>query len=139
MPRARAREAERLLRDVLALRLRGPDTNHWRIPDAQNRLGFALVAVAALDPSLTLTQRVARFDAAETLLHQSAQVLKTSRRVADSYRRDALVRIIRLYEAWDAAAPGTGQTAKAAQWHEALADFDRAAAAAKKSAAPPSP
>ena len=44
------------------------------------------------------------------------------------HKRDALARLVRLYEAWDAAAPNTGKAAEAAKWKQASAAFSASAA-----------
>jgi hypothetical protein len=40
-------------------------------------------------------------------------------------KREALERIVELYEAWDAAEAEKGYDAKAAEWRAKLAEFDR--------------
>ena len=71
----RAQEAERLLRDCLAARLRGPTATHWRTDETRNRLGGALLAVAVTDPALTSESRAARFTEAEAILVESCEAL----------------------------------------------------------------
>jgi hypothetical protein len=131
-----AREAERLLREVLADRVRGGNTNRWRLADATNRLGFALVASAVTDAALSTEQRQARFIEAEGLLQPSGTYLIKSRTSDPPDRREALTRFVRLYEAWAAAAPAAGKAAEVAKWREALAQFDRAASPKAPAAGP---
>jgi hypothetical protein len=114
-PHDRAREAERLLRDVLAVRLR--DTNSWRIGDVKSRLGAALVSVAVTDAAIDAEARQAKLRDAESLLldgHERLQ--KASRR---KYQRDALQRLVRLYEA-------LSKPEQKAEWQQKLDAFDQA-------------
>jgi hypothetical protein len=55
---------------------------------------------------------------AETLLKAAAAV---------EYKRDALQRLVRLYEAWDALAPNTGKAAQATEWRRKLEALSQAA------------
>ncbi len=116
----RAREAERLLRDCLTIRMRGPEATHWRTTgDVPSRLGGALVAVAATDVNLSTEARQAKLAEAEKLLLKANEVLQ-SRQIGEIiYRRDSLERIVRLYEAW-------GRQDKAADWQQKLDAFNRA-------------
>ena len=50
------------------------------------------------------------------MLLESQEGLKDRTDVRPSQKRDALERIIKLYESWDAAEPGKGYDAKAAEW-----------------------
>jgi len=94
----RAHEAERLLRDVLALRLR-ENANSWRVGDGQSRLGAALVSVAIIDAPLNPERRAATLTEAESLLLEGyARLQKQSH--GEKYISDAARRLVHLYEAW---------------------------------------
>ena len=92
---ARAREAERLLRDVIAAGAGQPANR--QTAESKSRLGGALVAVAVADPDLDGRVRLAKFTEAEPLL------------LEDNQRKDALIRLVRLYEAWDKLARNSGK------------------------------
>jgi tetratricopeptide (TPR) repeat protein len=126
-PAAHAREAERLLRDCLTTRLLTLGTNSSRVADTRSRLGGAIVAVAVVDSSLDAPSRLARFAEAESHLLESSRVLQASRSLSGPPQRQALERLVRLYEAWDAATPGQGKAVQAGQWKHALAAFQQAA------------
>jgi serine/threonine protein kinase/tetratricopeptide (TPR) repeat protein len=117
---SRAREAESLLRECLALWLSSPrhKEGHWTTDELRGRLGRALAVAAAVDTSLTSEEQLAKFNEAEALLLESARALGSNGRVGRKYRRDAFVRLVRLYEAWR-------QPAKAAEWREKAAAFDK--------------
>lgn len=114
---ARAREAERILRECLAIRLRGPSANHWRTGGVRSRLGGALLAVALTDPALNTENRLAKFTEAEPLLLEGNEALQQSKDVGSIYQRDALIRLVRFYEAWE-------KPDKAAEWQRRLDEFD---------------
>jgi tetratricopeptide (TPR) repeat protein/tRNA A-37 threonylcarbamoyl transferase component Bud32 len=98
-PRERAREAERLLREVLTIRLR--DAAHsWRTGDVKSRLGAALVSLAATDSTLDNEGREAKLSEAESLLLEGCEEVQRGA-TDDKYKRDALQRLVRLYEVMD--------------------------------------
>ena len=112
-----AREAERLLRDVLALQLR-ISTNSWRVGDFKSRLGAAFVSVVVTDSQLNTEGREGKLTEAESLLlegHKRLQAASTDKK----YKRDALQRLVRLYEAWN-------KPDKRAEWQQKLELFDKA-------------
>jgi hypothetical protein len=116
----RAREAEHWLRECLAVRLSGTNTTHWRVGDVKSRLGCALVSVAVTDPELNTTAaREAKLAEAETPLVEGYQVLQREKSIdRQKYKRDALERLVRLYEAW-------GKPEKRSEWQQQLDAFDR--------------
>ena len=122
----RAREAERLLRDCLAIRQRGTNATHWRTSDVGSRLGGALLAVAVTDPAFNIGARLSKLTEAEPLLVEGNEALQQSQSAERKYQHDALERLVRFHEAWDELAPNTGKTAQAAEWKTKLADFDNA-------------
>jgi serine/threonine protein kinase/tetratricopeptide (TPR) repeat protein len=113
----RAKEGELLLRECLKARSSGEDAAHWRTSDVKSRLGGALVSVAAVDPSLDVVAREAKFAEAETYLIESHQQLQGAKYADKKYKRDALERLTRLYEAWD-------KLAELAAWRQKLEAFD---------------
>lgn len=95
----RAREAERLLRDVLVARLR-ESTNSWRIADIKSRLGSALVSRAVADLALNTADRENKLREAELLLleaHERSKDFSTD----EDLKRQSLEHLARLYEAWN--------------------------------------
>ena len=130
----RAREAENLLRDCLAIRERGKNLTSWRLADVKSRLGEALVSVAVTDPALDPAGRLAKIAEAEPLLLESNDRLHQSKSVASKYKRDAISRLVRLYEAWETVMPGNGKAAQAVTWKEKMAEFDDGKAEKKPAA-----
>ncbi len=119
-PLERAQEAERLLRECLAIRQRGTNANSWRVADVNSRLGFALATISVTDATLAPEVRLTKLAEAEPLLLESAAALQAARGVSTDYIRDSLSRLIRLYEAWS-------KPAQAAEWRQKLEAFDRTA------------
>jgi serine/threonine protein kinase len=117
-PAERAREAERLLRQSLAYRLQGTNITHWRTGDMRSRLGGALLSVAITDSDLTLADRAAKLAQAEALLLEGNDRIPSDRSSARTYKRDALERLICLYEAWN-------KPAQAAEWRGKLTAFEK--------------
>lgn len=113
----RAREAERLLREVLAIRVR-QSTNSWRIGDLKSRLGGALVSVAVTDSAIDAERRRAKLNVAESLLLEGHERLQNSS-AEEKYKRDALQRLVRLYEALN-------KSDKRSEWQQKLELFDKA-------------
>jgi len=81
-------EAAAVLRGCLAMRRKALPPGHWLLADIKSRLGGAI----ALD---------GRFVEAEPLLLEACTTLETSPPIATNYRRQAVERIIRLYESWE--------------------------------------
>jgi Tfp pilus assembly protein PilF len=121
-PHERAEEAERLLRDCLAARMRGPKATDAKTEDIRSRLGGAVLAVAVTDPALTSKSRQAKFSEAESLLLPANEALQQSAKAESKYKRDSLLRLVHLYEGWSKAD-------KAVVWQKKLAEFDNAEAA----------
>jgi non-specific serine/threonine protein kinase/serine/threonine-protein kinase len=99
--RGRAAESASLLREAVALRQRlAPDA--WRTAEASSLLGHAL----ALGGS---------FAEAEPLVLRSYERLRGIA-AAPQAERDAVERIVAVYDLWDVARPHRGYDAKAAEW-----------------------
>ena len=115
-PWGRARDAEQLLRDVLTARLRD-STNSWRIGDVKSRLGAALLSAAMTDPDIGTEEREAKLTEAETMLLDGYERLekKCSEAIC---KRDAIERIVRLYEVWK-------NPDKRSEWQQKLGLFDK--------------
>ena len=113
----RAREAERLLRECLAWHLKGTNQTHWRVGDVRSRLGGALVSVAVTDAAFDATGREAKLVEAEGLLLEGNQRLQERKSIDErKYKRDALERLARLYEAW-------GKPGQRAEWQQHMETF----------------
>jgi hypothetical protein len=135
-----SREAESLLRECLEIRVKTiPDD--WRVPNTRSMLGGAILACAELDPGLTPSSCANRLREAEPFLLDGYAGLKDNASVPTpaqiggfDRRREALERVVRLYEVWDKAEPGRGHDAKATEWRKRLdADQGPAAVSEKKS------
>jgi tetratricopeptide (TPR) repeat protein len=114
----RAREAERLLRACLAIQGANPKTSARRLGDTQSRLGGAILAVAVTDPALSDEQRGSRLVEAESLLLTGHELLQQSKSAEREHRRDALERLVRLYEACN-------KPSQAAEWRGSLETFNQ--------------
>jgi tetratricopeptide (TPR) repeat protein len=108
-PAERAREAERLLRQALAYELQGTNVAHWRTSDLRSRLGGAVLSAAFTDPALTPAGRQAKLAEAGALLLEGHAGIPPRKSSAKAYKRDALERLVRFYDALD-------QPAQAAHW-----------------------
>jgi hypothetical protein len=84
----------------------------------KSRLGGALISVAATDRELNIGALEAKLAEAETLLVEGNERLQASRSADEKYKRDALERLVRLYEAW-------GKPEKRSEWQQQLDAFDR--------------
>ena len=133
----RAHEAVQLLRECLSDRSRMLIRTDWRLPDTRNRLGFALVAVAATDRKLTQDTQLAHLSEAEQLLVESQNALLNNPRVERKYLRDGLVRMVRLYEYWNELAPSPRNAEQAAAWKAKITAFDNSTAKSKPRAPEP--
>ncbi len=96
----RHRDAEPVLRECLELRRRTLAGDHWLIPNTESNLGAALAG-----------QR--RFEEAEPLLVDAYETLRDHARASPARRRQALERVVALYEAW-------GKPDRAAEWRSRL-------------------
>jgi hypothetical protein len=127
-PAEYARESERLLRGCLAARESHANPSRGLVGDTRSRLGGAVLALAVNDSTLGTNARHIRFTEAEQFLRSGYELMARSTSATSKHKRDGLDRLVRLYEAWDAVAPGNGQAAQAAQWKQALAAFQETAA-----------
>jgi tetratricopeptide (TPR) repeat protein len=80
-------EAEPLLRGCLAMRQNALPQDHWLIADTMSLLGGSLVGQG-------------KFARAEPLLLDGYARMKNSRQVPENRKRQALQRIVALYESW---------------------------------------
>ena len=95
-------EAERTLRDALAILQRG-SPEQWMRFDAMNILGGVLAERGA-------------FVEAESLVVEGYRGVSQDPLVWAPCEHEALDRVVRFYEAWDAAEPNAGHDAEAAEW-----------------------
>ena len=105
-------EAEPLLRECLAIRQKALPPDHWRIYSAMSILGECLTGLG-------------QWAEAEPLLLDGYQGLhENSDAIPGQYRdvrlREALERIVNLYEARHAAEPDAGHDAAVAEWRARL-------------------
>ncbi len=93
-------DAEKLLRVCLLTRQKELPPGHWLIADTRSLLGEAVAGLR-------------RYDEAETLLLEACVGLKTSSEASPERKRDAVARIVRLYESWK-------KPEKAREWRKTL-------------------
>ena len=105
LKRERYGEAESILRSCMELQERYLDKNDWRIPDTMSVLGEALMGRQAYDEAEPLLL------AAYTQMNDNAKAIPD--RPRDEQIREALGRVINLYESWSK--PDT-----AAEWRTKL-------------------
>ncbi len=108
-------EAEALLREALTLRERLFPDGHalaWLRHSTESLLGAALACQG-------------RVVEAEPLLVGAFERMDPPPREA-TRKRDALERVVRLYESWDVIEPAKGHDAKAEEWRRRLEEYDRA-------------
>jgi hypothetical protein len=106
----KATEAEALLREVLEIRQKTMPT-YWPYFNAKSLLGGALAAQG-------------RFDEAEPLLLEAFAHMERGPLIPASTPpdriREAIERIIELYDAWHSAEPNKGYDENAAEWRTKL-------------------
>jgi len=105
-------EAEELLRQCLEIRKLAHGDTDWRSAHVMSLLGASLAGQG-------------KFDEAEPLLLDAYNQMKDNAETIPEYYRDdrirqALDRIVKLYESWDAAEPGKGYADKAAEYRAML-------------------
>jgi hypothetical protein len=88
----------------------------------KSRLGAALVSVAVTDAELTAKGRAAKLAEAEPLLLEGQEAVQQHPAAERQYKRNALERLVRLYEAWD-------KPDHAAQWRTSLDVFNETTSA----------
>jgi tetratricopeptide (TPR) repeat protein len=93
-------EAAAVLRGCLAMRRKALPQGHWLISDAKSRLGGAIAGEG-------------KFVEAEPLLLESYTALSRAPLVSVDYKRQAIERIIRLYESWE-------KPEQASEWRQRL-------------------
>ena len=96
----------------------------WLRYNSMSLLGDALVRQAS-EPSLAVEARMEKLREAEALLVESGGWLtQNGDRIPQQVRaerlRQALERVVKLYEFWHAAEPDAGHDARAAEWRAEL-------------------
>ncbi|GMU81956.1 MAG: hypothetical protein AMXMBFR47_18270 [Planctomycetota bacterium] len=117
-------EVEPLLRECLEIRqkaLRPDSPDYWFLANTRSMLGGALVGQGAALIESNAPAAIAKFIEAEPLLVEAGEWLtQNSDRIPEEFRakriRQALERIVRLYESWHATDPDKGHDGKAAEW-----------------------
>jgi tetratricopeptide (TPR) repeat protein len=118
-----ARNAETLLREGLKIREEKARDDDWQLAEIRSRLGSALLIATLADASLAPATRASRFAEAEALLLEAQYRLRDDPGVEPAFKRDAIERLVRLYEAWNSAVPNGGTAQKAADWRQQLTAF----------------
>ncbi len=105
------REARGLTDEALRIRKAALPDDHAMLAYAHSVLGECLTALG-------------RYDEAEPLVLENYEKLRAIHGETGAETRKALPRIVKLYEAWDAAEPGKGYADKAATWRAELPNGD---------------
>jgi tetratricopeptide (TPR) repeat protein len=100
MEEGRFEEAAALLRGCLASRQKTLPEGHWLVADTMSRLGGAVASGG-------------KFDQAEPLLLEGYAGMSDNRRVPLNRKREAIERLIQLYQSWD-------KPDRAAEWRQRL-------------------
>jgi tetratricopeptide (TPR) repeat protein len=100
-------EARGLVQEALTIRQTALPEDHDEIAYTRSVLGECLTALG-------------RYDEAESLVLESYDRLKAVQGESGHETIEALKRIVKLYDAWDAADPGKGYAEKAAKWRGKL-------------------
>jgi len=104
-----------------ALDLLGPARDATRAAfTGDNALRFARFLTALGSASAALPFDIGCFQSAEADLLEAHRILAPSGAAGSAETADCLQSLVRLYTAWDAAEPGKGYDAKAAEWKDAL-------------------
>lgn len=114
---AQAREAVELLRICLAKTEAGPDAGTWRMGDLQSRLGGALLVLSAISGNLPPADQRSLLDEAGSLLHTGQNALDAASAQETKYRRDGMLRLVRVAEFLN-------NPDEAASWKRKLAALD---------------
>ena len=102
-------QAEALYREALAIRRKHLGSEHPRTAVSSNHVADALM-------------KQHKYAEAETVLLESSERLQ-SKSADRTMIRDALERVVRLYQSWDAVAPDSGKAAQAEEWKKKLEAF----------------
>jgi serine/threonine protein kinase/tetratricopeptide (TPR) repeat protein len=122
--------AEGALRECLEIREAVLPDDHQRVwlrYNAMSMLGEVLVEQAT-DASLAVEPRMEKLREVEPLLVESGEWLaqnadRISQQVRDERLRQALERVVKLYESWHAAEPDAGHDVRAAEWRAKLEEL----------------
>jgi tetratricopeptide (TPR) repeat protein len=128
-------EAEPMLRECLAIRekaLQPESPDYWLLANTRSMLGGALAGEGALLMDSDVAAGAAKLEEAEPLLLEGYAGLDAGLRdnasvaanIRDQRIREALERIVKLYDAWDQIAPDAGYAEKAAEWRARLDAYD---------------
>ncbi len=126
-------DAEPLLRECLAIRqeaLRPESPDYWLLANTRSMLGGSLAGQGALLVESDATGATAKLKEAEPLLLDGYAGLKDNASIPPAIRdlriREALARIVKLYDAWDRVAPDSGYAEKTPEWRAKLDTNDEA-------------
>ncbi|MEK6642632.1 MAG: serine/threonine-protein kinase [Planctomycetota bacterium] len=100
-------QAETLLRESVAINVEALPAGHWQIVTSKIALGACL-------------SRLSKFEEAEGLLLEGQAALQGKPEVSDAWQTAAIGYLVKLYDAWELVAPGTGKAEKAAEWRARL-------------------
>lgn len=100
-------QAEKLLREAVAINTKSLPPDHWQIASSRLGLGACLV-------------KLGKFVESEQLLLDGHAAIQGKPEVPDAWKKAAVNYLVKLYDAWEIAEPGTGKTEKATQWRATL-------------------
>jgi hypothetical protein len=122
-------------RPIPAARLIAHDRHHSHPRSRGTRRGLFARRAYAPGDSTGQTEKAAewskkleRFAKVETRMLESEAQLRDDPIAHANFKRDAIERLVRLYEAWSLAAPAAGKAESAATWKQRLASPRKAAA-----------
>jgi len=121
-----AREAEKILRT--GLKMQAPELTGkraWQAAEMKSRLGGVLLVAMWAESAMSQTTPSGDFTNIEALLLEGEAGIASDPRVHSNFKRDAMNRLVRLYEVWNRATPGTGKLEKTDQWRMKLASFEK--------------
>ena len=100
------------LRECIEIRKKLLPADHWLLPNTASNLGEAIAGQGGFSEAEPML-----LDAFETLRIRADAIPATHRQARI---REAVQRIITLYQTWHVAEPGKGYDAKAAEWRAKL-------------------
>lgn len=106
--------AEKMLREAIAINEESLPPNHPQRVTCKLSLGACLA-------------KMNRFEESETLLVSGLEAIKGRPDIRRAWHDSSVKSLVALYEAWDAAEPGTGMDEKAAEWRAQLPTTNPAA------------
>ncbi len=121
-----ALEAERLLRDCLAIRQADTNTAQWQIAETRSILGECLLTLTQSDTNRSPAALRARLKDAEDLLTGAHKAIQESPELQAVEKYDSFLRITHVLEALNTTAPNTVEPARIEEWNKQRKMFEAA-------------